>query len=65
MTERFLRLPQVEDRVGLKKTAIYDLIKDGDFPAQIKLGRRYTVWPESAIEGWIQEKIVQAGNNLS
>ncbi|TAN67861.1 MAG: AlpA family phage regulatory protein [Magnetospirillum sp.] len=57
MTERLLRMPEVQRRVGLKKTAIYARIRDGKFPAPRKLGTNYAVWLESAIDAWIQERI--------
>ena len=42
MTEvrKFLRLPSVIEIVGIQRTAIYDRIKKGTFPAPISLGPR-------------------------
>ena len=54
--DKIIRLPQVEEAVGLKKSAIYKLIKAGDFPAQIKLGKHASGWLESAVQTWIQKK---------
>ena len=34
---RMLRLPQVLDVTGLRKTLIYELEAAGDFPARVKL----------------------------
>jgi hypothetical protein len=34
---RLLWLPQVIERTGLKKTKLYDLQKEGDFPMRISL----------------------------
>jgi len=50
--KRFLRLPAVMDVVGIKRTAIYDRIKAGTFPAPVKLGPRAVAWDESAIAEW-------------
>lgn len=55
--ERLLRLPDVEARTGLKKSAIYAGMKAGTFPACIKLGPRAAAWPESDISAWITSKI--------
>lgn len=55
--ERLLRLPDVEARTGLKKSAIYSGQKNGTFPKCIKLGPRASAWPLSSIENWIAEKI--------
>lgn len=40
MTERILRLPEVEERTGYKKSAIYQKMHEGCFPALIKIGPR-------------------------
>jgi prophage regulatory protein len=57
MGDRFIRMPEVEHRVGLKKTAIYQMIKNGSFPAPRKLAVNCSVWIESSIDGWIAQKI--------
>ena len=38
--ERFLRLPAVEGRTGLKRAQLYALARDGLFPKPIKIGIR-------------------------
>ena len=55
--ERLLRLPDVEARTGLKKSAIYAGMKAGTFPTCVKLGPRAAAWPLSEIESWIAERI--------
>lgn len=55
---RLLRMPQVLERVGLKKTVVYDRIKDGTFPKPIKLGSA-SAWPENEIDAWITQQIEQ------
>lgn len=51
--DRIIRLPEVIERVGLAKTTIYQKIKEGQFPKQIKLSRT-SGWLESEIDEWIQ-----------
>lgn len=51
--ERLLRLPEVEGLVGLRKSKLYDLVKQGQFPAPVKLGPRSVRWRASAILKWI------------
>jgi prophage regulatory protein len=53
---RFLRLPDLTHKVGLKKTAIYALIQRKAFPAPIRLGGA-SVWDESAVEQWMRQRI--------
>jgi prophage regulatory protein len=55
--ERLLRLPEVETRTGLKKSAIYAGMKAGTFPECIKLGPRAAAWASSSIDGWIAGRI--------
>jgi prophage regulatory protein len=56
MNQRLIRLPQVKFMVGLGRSSIYDKIKKGDFPKQIKLGRS-SGWVEAEIQTWISEQI--------
>ena len=51
--ESLLRLPQVEAVVGLKKSKIYALVQEGQFPAPVKLGPRSVRWKASAILKWL------------
>jgi len=51
---KFLRLPAVMEMVGMKRTAIYDWIKAGKFPAPVQLGGRAVAWKESEIADWQQ-----------
>lgn len=51
------RLPRVMAETGLSKTSIYNLIKQGKFPAQIKLGIKASAWDASAVQAWIANLI--------
>lgn len=55
--ERLLRRPQVEARVGLKRTQIYDLMKRNEFPQAVKLGARAVAWVEAEIDEWIRARV--------
>jgi prophage regulatory protein len=50
---RALRLPQVEDRTGLKETAIREMVKLGQFPPPFKVGASAVAWLESDIDDWL------------
>ena len=56
---QFLRLPQVMQRVGLSKAQLYKLIAQDQFPSQIKICRRLSVWLEADVHQWMQEQIVR------
>ena len=51
-----LRLPQVEQFCGLKKSAIYVQIKEGKFPRPVKLGARSVAWRSNEVDEWIQAR---------
>ncbi|EOK4708164.1 helix-turn-helix transcriptional regulator, partial [Escherichia coli] len=44
---------------GLTDKWFYKLIKDGAFPAPIKLGRS-SRWLKSEVEAWLQARITQS-----
>lgn len=52
-----LRMSAVEHQTGLKKSTIYALIKKGEFPAPISLGKRASGWLLSSINKWKLERI--------
>lgn len=54
---RLLRLPEVENLVGLKRSAIYALIKEKHFPQPVPLGDRSVAFVESEVRGWITQRI--------
>ena len=54
MTERFLRLPEVMETVGSRRTVIYDKITRGEFPAPVKIGS-VSFWLASEISAYIGE----------
>jgi prophage regulatory protein len=58
---RLLRLPEVEIEVGLKRSAIYEAIKNGRFPKQIRVGSRAVAWTEKSIEDWKAERLSVSG----
>lgn len=57
---RFLRLPEVIDRTGLKRSSIYLAIHNGTFPAQIPLGIRAVGWSEFDVNAWVDARIQAA-----
>lgn len=59
----FLRMEEVEKRIGLKKSKIYLMIKAKAFPEPVSLGSKAVAWVSSEIEEWqnkrIQERAMQ------
>lgn len=56
-SDRFLRLRQVEDKIGFGKSWIYRQIQLQQFPPSIRLNSRHVAWLESEVDAWIQQRI--------
>lgn len=55
MAENLITLETVSERVKLKRTKIYSMVKNGEFPAPIKLGSA-SRWRESTVDRWVVER---------
>ncbi len=58
-THQLLRLHQIEEKTGLKRSQIYLYMKDGSFPRSIKIGPASVAWLESEIDEWINLKLAE------
>ncbi|WP_319749871.1 AlpA family transcriptional regulator [Pseudomonas aeruginosa] len=64
---RILRIRQVQDRVGLSRSTIYDRLSrassryDPSFPKPFNLGGSAVGWLESEVNDWIQERVSRSG----
>ncbi|ETS32588.1 transcriptional regulator [Photorhabdus temperata] len=52
-----IRLADVMKKVGLKKSWIYHLMQQDEFPKSVSLGARSVAWVEKEIDEWIINKI--------
>lgn len=51
--DTLLRLADVEKMVGFKKSKIYQLLAEGNFPLPIRLGARSIRFKSSTVQSWI------------
>lgn len=58
--EGFVRLPQVLAVVPVSRTTLWRWVKEGKFPASVKLTPEITAWPVQAVRAWIAERNQQA-----
>ncbi|AYH12511.1 AlpA family transcriptional regulator [Pectobacterium parmentieri] len=56
-----IRLSGVMKKTGLRKSWIYLLMKQGEFPQTVKIGARSVAWVESEVNDWIAARISQRG----
>ncbi|MFP3433582.1 AlpA family transcriptional regulator [Paraburkholderia sp. SIMBA_061] len=60
---RLYRLPDVCEFTGLRKSSIYAMIKDGSFPAPVRIGLRAVAWRQEDIGRWIEaRRTIEAGS---
>lgn len=57
MAQSLLRLPQVIERSGYKRSSIYAMVRRGEFPEPIPLGPRIVVWDSEQIDEWVRQQI--------
>ena len=57
---RLIRLPAVQERVGMGRTAVYELIKAGKFPRPVKVGAA-SAWIDIEITRWIERLAASRG----
>lgn len=56
MKQRIMRLPELQETVGLRRTAIYDAVKAGDFPKPVQLSKRAVGWRVEEVEAWLRSR---------
>ena len=57
--DRLLRRSEVEEMVGLKKSSIYQKMRDGNFPKPAPYrGTRHNRWRLSDIQKWLEDQLV-------
>ena len=56
----FLRVPQVLERVGISRAQLYKLVSLGEFPRQIRICQKISVWLSSDVDQWIDRQVQSA-----
>jgi prophage regulatory protein len=59
-----LRCKQVEREVGLSRSTIYERIRSGTFPAQIRIGPRAVGWRTGDIDLWLADPFVYRSETI-
>ncbi len=56
---RILRLAEVQQKTGVKRAYLYNLMKAGKFPRALRLGARAVGWDSVEVDQWIAERLRQ------
>ncbi|MES3021699.1 MAG: AlpA family transcriptional regulator [Pseudomonadota bacterium] len=52
-----IRLPAVMAICALSRSCIYEGVKNGTFPAPVKLGGRPSAWIKQEVQHWVNDRI--------
>ena len=52
-----LRRPDVQQRTGLSRSSLYNLIKEGRIPRPVQISDRRVTWDSDDIDRWINTQI--------
>lgn len=55
--DRIIRLKTVLARTGLSRSTIYRKIREGTFPAQMRISTNGAGWHESDIDRWVTDPV--------
>lgn len=55
--ERFIRLPELEQLIGFKRSTIYRMVAAKRLPAPIRLGANTVAWQLSSVQRWMADVI--------
>ncbi|MGF1768624.1 AlpA family phage regulatory protein [Enterovibrio makurazakiensis] len=53
---RILRVKEISELLGLSKSTIWRMRREGLFPAPLRLGPRAVGWRESDVTDWIKSR---------
>lgn len=54
--DRILREREVLDVIGISRSQLWNLLKDGRFPARVRLAGRSMGWRQSDVQAWIASR---------
>lgn len=57
--ERLMRLDELEEVLGIKRSSIYKEISAGRLAAPLKVTRRASAWPASEVRAFIDARIAE------
>ena len=62
--DRLLNRGEVERRVGLQRSALYDAMRRGEFPEPLRVTARAVRWSQAEVEAWIAARPRATGDGI-
>ena len=53
---RVIRFPELHHKIGLCRSQVWRLERQGDFPKGIPLGKNSKGWIEADVNAWLEER---------
>ncbi len=53
---QIIRAPEVIAMVGMSRTTLWRMEREGTFPKRLQLSTRNVGWKRASVEQWIQER---------
>lgn len=63
--DRLVRIDEILALTGLSRTKLYDLIAEGTFPTQVRVGPRSVRWRLSEVLEWNRTRPMASEDNRS
>ena len=64
MEDRLLTRKEVEGRIRLGRSALYRMLRAGQFPRPVRIGPRAVRWKASEVESWLRDCPRAGGEEL-
>ena len=61
MSNRFIRFPELQRKVGKSRTTVWRDEREGLFPARRRTGKNSVGWLESEVDDWILKQTKISG----
>ncbi|TQK00160.1 AlpA family transcriptional regulator [Herbaspirillum sp. SJZ107] len=52
-----ITLERVTEKTTLGRSSVYNYMKDGRFPASVRLGERHVGWVEAEVDDWVKKQV--------
>lgn len=60
--KRLVRIPEVASTVGLSRSKIRQMVRDGEFPKPIRLTENTVAWDSDLVQKFIEDRLASAGS---
>jgi prophage regulatory protein len=57
--DRFLRMPEVLEKIAFGESMLNEMIAEGTFPKPARIGARAVRWSENEVDKWIADRLAE------